>query len=197
MLKKIALIALCSMSAFALKSVELNINNEDLEVVTRFDVSNFNNNIESNTVLVGIGVLNADKSNSDDVNTSLDPLAEFSFLMRREINNNGIYVGLGMKANATKNADDNFISVPMGFEVDYKIPIFYNMPMYIGVSVYYAPSSLSFGEADNFLERRIHYDIEVIENAIITFGYRSIDTNYKEYDFNYNQSAYAGLGFTF
>jgi hypothetical protein len=111
MLKKIALIALCSMSAFALKSVELNINNEDLEVATRFDVSNFNNNIESNTVLVGIGVLNADKSNSDDVNTSLDPLAEFSFLMRREINNNGIYVGLGMKANATKNADDNFISV--------------------------------------------------------------------------------------
>ena len=190
MLKKIALIAICSMSAFALESAELNVNQDDLEVMTKF-----NYDAEPNTTLVGFGILDADKSNSDDVNTSLDPLVELNFLMRNEISNNGIYIGLGVKLNATKNTDDNFISMPLGIEVDYKTPTL--VPMYIGISVYYASSSLSFADADNFLEYRIHYDIKEIQNAAITLGYRSLNTNYKDYDFNYNTSTYFGLRFSF
>jgi hypothetical protein len=132
MLKKIALIALCSMSAFALESIELNINNEDLEVITKFDMSNFNSDTESRTVFVGIRLLDVDQVNSDDANASLDALVECSFLMRREIENKGVYLGLGMKINTVKNMNDKFVSIPLGLELDYQIPVFYSMPMYMG-----------------------------------------------------------------
>ena len=67
----------------------------------------------------------------------------------------------------------------------------------INASVYYAPSVLSFSDADSYFETRISYDIEVIDNGKITLGYRKMDTNYDAGDFTYNDSWYAGFKFSF
>jgi len=197
MLKKLALMALCSVSAFALNSVELNINDSDLEVMAKFDMGQFNDSVEPETVFVGGRLLNGHKSHSDNENDSLDSFVELNFLMRREIADRGLYIGLGMKLNATKNSDDNFVSIPLGAEIDYRIPASDLIPMYVGMSLYYAPSVLSLSDADNFLEYKIHYDIEVIKNGALTVGYRSLNTNYEKYNFNYNSAAYLGFKFSF
>ena len=198
MLKKLALMALCSVSAFALNSVELNINDSDLEVMAKFDMGQFNDSVEPETVFVGARLLNGHKSHSGNEEDSLASYVALNFLMRREIADRGLYIGLGVKLNATKNADDdNFISIPLGAQIDYRIPASDLIPMYVGASLYYAPSVLSLSDADNFLEYRIHFDVEVIKNGAVTIGYRSIDTNYDEGSFSYNKSLYAGFKFAF
>ena len=56
-------------------------------------------------------------------------------------------------------------------------------------------------DAKSFLEYRVNFDIEVIENGRISLGYRSIDTNYEikgeTYNMNYNRSAHIGFKFAF
>jgi len=197
MLKKIALIALCSISAFALESMGLNINNKDLGVMAKFDISK---NTAPKSLTMGIGFINAHVSNSDDVNYSNDgdadyltPLIEGNFLLKSEIENSGVYVGLGIKINATKHNNNMFLTMPLGIEIDYIIPTLYYLPMKAGINAYYSPNSLSFMDADNYAEYNVHYDIEIITNAILSIGYRIIETNYNSYELNYNSSAYFGF----
>jgi hypothetical protein len=197
MLKKIALIALCSISAFALESIGLNINDKDLSIMAKFDMSK---DTAPKSMTMGIGFLNAHVSNSDDVNYSNDgdvdyltPLIEGNFLIISEIENSGTYIGLGVKINATKNDEDMFLTMPLGLEIDYIVPTLYYMPMKVGISAYYSPNSLSFMDADNYTEYNLHYDIQVINNAIMSIGYRMLETNYNSYDLKYNSSAYFGF----
>ncbi len=201
MLKKLSMISVCAASAFALNTAELNINDSDLEVMAKFDMGQFNDSVEPETVFVGVRLLNGHKSHSDDEDNSLDGFLEANFLMQREIGNKGITIGLGVKLNATQNKikdkSVDFMSIPLGVEAGYRIPASDLIPMYVGASLYYAPSVLSLGDADNFLEYRINYDIEVIKNGRITLGYRSINTNYESDNFNYNKSLYGGFKFAF
>ena len=197
MLKKLSMITLCAASAFALNTAELNINDSDLEVMAQFDMGQFNDAVEPETVFIGARLLNGHKSHSDDEDSSLDSFVELNFLMKREIADKGLTIGLGVKLNATKNNSEDFMSIPLGVEATYRIPASDLIPMYVGASLYYAPSVLSLADADNYLEYRINYDIEVIKNGRITIGYRSIDTNYEVGNFNYNKSLYGGFKFSF
>ena len=197
MLKKLSMMTLCAASAFALNTAELNINDSDLEVSAKFDMGQFNDSVEPETVFVGARLLNGHKSHSDNENSSLDSFVELNFLMLREIGDKGLSIGMGVKLNATKNNGEDFMSIPLGVEAMYKIPASDLIPMYVGASLYYAPSVLSLADADNYLEYRINYDIEVIKNGRITIGYRSVDTNYEVSNFNYNKSLYVGFKFAF
>ena len=191
MLKKISIIAFLAVSAFAMHSGEININDKDLELSARLDMGQFNDSIEPDTMFVGGKFLNADKKNSSDNPQSLDPYYEVNFLMMREIGNKGMSMGMGAKVNHTKN----YTTIPLGLEFSYKIPATDLIPMYLNGSLYYAPSVLSFSDADDFLEYRISYDMEVIENGFVTVGYRNIDTNYDvaHGTLNYNSSFYIGF----
>ncbi|MEN4053931.1 MULTISPECIES: YfaZ family outer membrane protein [Sulfurimonas] len=197
MLKKITLLGATALTAFALNTGEININNKDLEVSGQFDVGQFNEAVEPNTMFVGAKFLNADEKHSDNERVNLDPYFEANFLMMRPIGNQGMRVGMGAKINFTKN----FTSVPLGLQFAYKIPANSYVPMYLNGELYYAPSVLSFSDADSFLEYRLSYDIEIIDNGRITLGYRSMDTNYKANkgysstggDFNYNSYWYVGF----
>ncbi len=189
MLKKIVIIALFAASAFAMHSGEININDKDLEIGAKFDLGQFNEAVEPDTMFVGGKFINADKKHSSDDPSELDPYFEVNFLMMRELGNNGMSVGIGAKLNYTKD----YSALPLGLEFAYKIPAGDLIPMYLNGSLYYAPSVLSFSDADNFLEYRISYDIEIIDNGRITIGYRNIDTNYEAGDLNYNSSWYAGF----
>ncbi|MCD6258606.1 MAG: hypothetical protein J7J31_03270 [Helicobacteraceae bacterium] len=197
MLKKITLFAAAATSAFAMHSAQININDKDLELGARLDMGQFNHAVEPDTVFLGAKFLKADGENSDPKIENLEEFYEVNFLMLREISNSGLSMGLGVKMNYTQD----FVSIPLGIEARYKLPISDVVPFYLGGSFYYAPESLAMKDAHSFQEYRFHLDIEVIKNANVTMGYRSLETNYEvnnhRDDFTYNKSAYIGFKFLF
>lgn len=192
MLRKLGLMAVSAVSVFAMHSAELNVNNSDLEFGAKFDMGQFNEGVEPDSVFIGVKYLNADERHSDFSN--IDDYQEISFLMQKEIGD-GFTLGLGVKANHTKD----FISIPLGVEAGYKLPINMEIPFYVGASLYYAPEVLSLDDADGFSEFRVSLDAEVIENGRVTVGYRSIETDYDNNSRRdkYNSSMYLGFKFAF
>jgi uncharacterized membrane protein len=201
MLKKISMLALCGASAFALNTAEINVNDSDLELIGKLDMGQVINSVEPNTVFLGLRFLDANKKHSENENADIESYSELNFLMQKQIARSGLSVGLGVKVNTTKLANQDFVSIPLGLEASYRIPASEYIPMYLGGSVYHAPSALSFEDAENFMEYRVNFDLEVIKNGRVTIGYRSLDTNYNTngytYNFNYNKSAYVGFKFAF
>jgi len=204
MIKKFGLAILCAASAFAMHNVELNVNDKDIEIGAKLDMGQFSDATEPDTVFIGGKFLHGDKSHSgfSDLQTMEDYM-EFNFLMKRNIGDIGLSIGLGVKVNHTKD----FTSVPLGAEIVYKLPIGGKVPMSVGGCVYYAPNVLSMDKAKNFLEYRIEFDAEVITNGHVIAGFRNIDTNYDDPitapwylnrgNINYNKSPYVGFRFAF
>ena len=194
MLKKLSLITLSTISAFAMHTAEININDKDLELKGKFDLGQVNDTVEPNTTFVGISYLNGDDDNAD---SNVNGYFEANFLMKREVKNSGITFGIGVKSNYTKINNSSINTIPLGLEVGYKIP--FSIPSTINAKVYYAPQSLSFGEADEFLEYRLDFNVEVIERGSLVLGYRNIDINLKnsQNDITFNKSVYFGFRFAF
>lgn len=191
MLKKLIFIALSYTSIFAYNSIEININNEDLELGASIDMSQMSDAIEYNTVFLGFKYLHTDQEEVSNFN--VEDYYELSFLTRRGFSDD-FEIGLGMKLNATKD----FLTIPLGLEARYILDT--QLPIYITGSIYYAPSVLSLQDAKDFQEYRLFVDVEVIENAMITLGYRSLHTNYEKpvsKNIDYNSSLYVGFKFKF
>ncbi len=197
MFKKLSLIAVCAVSAFAMHSLEININDKDLEVGAKVDMGQFNETTEPNTVFVGAKFLHGNEDHSGLKRNEIHDYSELNFLMQREVDTSDFTIGLGLKLNHTEAAGQSFTSIPLGVEASYKLPFGDVTPLYIGGTLYYAPEVLSLDDAQNFLEYRVNFDIEVIKNGRISLGYRSIDTNYDTKNFNYNKSAHIGFKFIF
>ena len=197
MLKKLGLLAVCTASAFAMHTVELNINDKDLEFAAKVDMGQFNDTVEPDSVFIGAKIFHADEEHSDLSSSSeINDYYEFNFLMQRKVEATDLVIGLGVKVNGTKD----FSSIPLGIEASYKLPALEKMPIYIRGAVYYAPEALSMQDAKNFLEYRIGADLEVIKNGSVIAGYRSLDTNFEKTkggDVNYNKSFYVGFKFAF
>jgi len=196
MLKKIALLTATAISAFALHMAELNINDKDLEIGATFDMGQFNDNVEPNTMFIGAKFFNPDVSHSSDPLAKVDPYYEANFLMMREIGDNGMSIGLGLKLNYLTINDESFSALPLGVAFAYALPLPDLVPMSIAGSLYYAPEVLCLSSTgNNYLEYKIHYDVELIENAGITLGYRTINASYTNTlgDLNYNSSWYFGF----
>jgi len=199
MLKKLGLITLSAVSAFAMHSAEININDKDLEVSAKFDLGQFNDTIEPDTTFAGITYLKGSEDNSDD-DLDTSGYLEANFLMKREVQDSGITFGIGVKANYTSvdvGGDDlHFITIPLGLEVGYIVPT--QMPIHIAAKAYYAPESLSISDADSFMEYRLDATIEMIERGSIVIGYRNLDLDFdNSSSVNYNSSAYFGFRFEF
>jgi hypothetical protein len=190
MFKKISLIALNAVSVFAMHGAEVNINNSDLELSAKLDIGQFNESVEPDTIFLGARYINADNRHSDVNN--IDDYYEVNFLMQKNVNSN-FRLGLGVKLNHTKE----FLSIPLGLEAAYKLPLASSVPFYINASIYSAPEVLSFDKADSFLEYRVGIEAEAIKNGFILVGYRHLDTNYEARDVEYNDSLYFGLKFLF
>ena len=191
MLKKITLMTVSAVAAFALNSAGININNEDLELNANLDIGQFNENVAPETMYVGIKFLDADNSNR--VND--ESLYEIGFLMKKAMGESGLKVGLGVKANYTKD----YTTLPLGIVFDYALPFKTIVPMSVGADVYYAPKVLSFSDANKYFEYRLEYDAEVIDHGHVVIGYRHIKTDYDDIrgNFTYNASAYVGFNFEF
>jgi len=119
-------------SAFALNSIEININETDLELGTFIDMRQMNDMLEPDTVFLRAKILNPESKNSDYASESdMNDYYKVGFLMKRDFNSD-LEIGLGMKLNGTKN----FVSIPLGTEVRYGL--YTEIPMYIGGLLYYS-----------------------------------------------------------
>jgi hypothetical protein len=209
MLKKIGLLSASVVSGFAMHTAELNINDKDLQIKASVDLGQFNETVDPNTTYLGASYLNANEEHSDikdGGSLKTDGYYETSFLMRREIKESGVLFGIGVKANyanlktgASNVGDRTFISIPLGIEAGFKLPV--AIPVILDAKVYYAPESLAFSDADNYLEYGVGVSVEVIERGSIVAGFRNLDTNIKvnttTYKINYNKSGYFGFKFAF
>lgn len=203
MLKKILYLVLGSVSLFAVHTVELNINDVDLEAGVKLDIGQYNQNVEPDTTFIGVTYLSANEEYSklSDGN-KISELGEYfnvNFLIRQEIQN-GLYIGLGVKAvfaSIDKPDVGTFTAIPLGVESEYLLPVTNVIPILFKAQVYYAPASLSLSDSKSYLEYRLGLDFEVIQRGSLYIGFRNIETNYKVSDYVYNRASYFGFKFAF
>ncbi|WP_294966408.1 YfaZ family outer membrane protein [Sulfurimonas sp.] len=197
MLKKLGLITICAGSVFAMNNAELNLNDKDLEVGVKFDMGQYNENVEPESVFFGGKIIKGSNDNSDySSGSDIEEFLEANLLVQTKVEETDSTFGMGIKFNYTKN----YASIPLGLELKYRIDAVEEYPVYVKGSLYYAPTVLSFRDSENFFEYRIQAELEVMKNAIVSLGYRSIDTNYDSKsggDVNYNKSLYLGVNFSF
>lgn len=196
MLKPIALLSTCALSALAMHTAEININNKDIEAGFRFDMAQQNYAIDPETYMFGLHIISGDPDHSDAVD--IEPLYEVNFLLQNRLTTNrDLRIGMGIKFEYTKLNSATYMALPLGIEASYRLPIGSVLPVNVGASFYFAPEVLSFNKAQNYMEYRIYTDIEVIKYGYITLGYRNIRTDLTYRDMDYNDAMYAGFKFSF
>ncbi len=192
MLKQLLLLLATATAALAMHTGEININNEDIEAELKFDMGQFNSQLDVDSIYVGGRYIYADKK------SDADELIEISYLMQKPLQRmSDLRIGIGFKLNYSSADSYDFVSLPLGLEARYSLPFETIVPLYVGAKIYYAPSVLSFSDADSYLECKANVDIEVIERGLITVGYRYIDTNYELGDVKFNRAAFVGFKFVF
>ncbi len=204
MLRKILYFALSSVSLFAMHTAELNINDVDLEVGVKLDIGQYNENIEPDTTFIGVTFINANEEYSKDVGGNAIPkLGKYfnvSFLVKQEIKNSGLKVGLGTKAIFTSIDKPDlglFSAIPLGVECEYQLPLKNAIPIWLNAQVYYAPKSLSLSDSKSYFEYRVGVNFEVIQRGTLFLGFRNIEVNYDSGDYLFNKASYFGLKFNF
>jgi hypothetical protein len=194
MLKKIILSTLISSAAFAAHQVEVNVNDKEVEGQIRLDMGRMGS-LEH--TYMGARFLNGDNNNSQTISDP-DALMEVSFMVQNDVRGvRGLKLGLGFKGEYTKIDGQSYAAIPLGVEAELKLPLNSPIAFYLGGAMYYAPSVLSFKDADGYFETRIHLDAEPIDNARIEVGYRQIDTDLKNRSVTYNDAFYFGLRLDF
>ncbi len=194
MLKKIGLMALSVSSLMAMHVAEVNINENDIEANVHFDLGQFNDTVDPDTTFIGLRYIHASEEHSSV--KKIGDMAEAHFLMKHAVGS-GLSFGMGIKALRTRLNSNDFSAIPLGFEAGYKIPGNTVLPMELGGMFYYSPEVLSMEDAQNYIEARAYFDVELIPRGKVTLGYRHIDTNYNQGDVDYNHAAYFGFKFAF
>jgi len=201
MLKKIALSVTLATSVWAYHSAELNINNKDLAAKLDMDIGQFNENVDPDTTFIGLDYLSSDREDSAPEFDDTIAMVGAHFFKQHTLEAlPDLKIGLGLKINGTtiksgigSNDNNLFVTVPVGIELEYHLPID-AVALYVGAQAYYAPEVLSYYEATNYKEYNGYLSMELIPTVEVKAGYRSIDLNYSH---NINKSAYAGLKFSF
>lgn len=195
MLKKIIVSLLMATSAFAAHQVSVNANDQDVGGEILLDMGRMGNAMSN--AYIGARFLDGDKNNSKTI-ADPDPLMEVSFMVMQPVRGvQGLKLGLGIKGEFTKIDGDGYAAVPLGIEAELKLPLNAPIGFYLNGALYYAPSSLCFKQGDSYTESRIGLDIEPIENARLSVGYRKIDTDLKTRNVTYNDAWYFGMRLDF
>lgn len=186
MFKKLLLICAISTLVFGSQKVfDLNLNSDDLEVRFQNPIYiNANQYASDSSYIAEAGFISSD-SNS---------LFSLGFFLKSHVQSvPNLKAQMGIKAvYANSYASDIFVSFPLGIALSYDLltnagEFFFNS------SLYYAPSPLSFKDADSYLEFRAEAGLEIIKNGDLYIGYRTIDTDYDTADVSFNQSGYLGF----
>ena len=169
---------------FAESSIGLDINNDDVELLGAVDLNRYIGYSDSTHYLIEANYLHAD-----------DNLLAVGIIGQNRLQGApNLTLGLGIKTVFT----DDFAALPFTARAIFRLPFGPAVPpTSLRGSFAYAPSVLSFGDADSYKAWRVEADMEVIHAIHIFAGYRDIDTNYETYDRNFNDSFYAGMKLNF
>ncbi|CAA6822223.1 MAG: Unknown protein [uncultured Sulfurovum sp.] len=194
MLKNIVISTLVTSAIlFAESGVGLNINENDLEVEAILDSRNLEALQTSSTIYqADFNYLNADN----------DKLLGAGIGATNKLQGvEGVELTFGAKFIwAEVGRDDDFTSLPLMAQIRYTFPpLMFNVPpVSVEARGLYAPSSLSFGDSEEYSEFRISGDIEMIDNVKVYAGYRNIHTSYKGIPGSlFDTGFYAGLKVTY
>ena len=191
MLKKLLLSLALSASLFAMHDASLNLNNDDIEVNGNIDLGELNQSDYPDAYFLTLGFLDVDNKESTD------PLLSAGFMLRQDITGmDDLRFGIGFKGTYTKVASAKHAAIPINAELAYTLPLDIAMPISISSGLSYAPSVLSFKDADKYFEGRLEASIQIIEQGSLFVGYRKIDLDFDSNaggDYTYNDSAYIGF----
>ena len=185
-MKKIILSTLLMFGALHADTIGLNINDEDIELGGTIDINQALGSYGSSTIYRLSGSL---------LHTDDDDLIKAGFSASSPLPGaEGLMMTLGLEAVFA----EDFVAMPIFGQATLRLPLDEPIPpTSLSVRVDYAPSVLSFIDAENYLEYRFEADMEVISDIHLYGGYRNIDTDYDTYDHTFNDSWYGGLKISF
>jgi hypothetical protein len=202
MLKKMMTMLALTGSLFAMHEAELNLNNYDLNAKLDFDMGQFNDAVDPDSVFVGARYLHGSHQNNEHDHEKDHDLFDAHFFVKQHLSGyRPLSLGLGTKLVNTHIGKNDFYALPIGVLAEYELPLGLPVPFILGGSFYYAPEVLSWEDAKNYTEYDVHLDIRIIDRAAVTAGYRRIDTDFDvsgtDVNFNFNESWFAGVKFRF
>jgi len=191
MLKKLLLGLTLSTSLFAMHEASINLNNDDIEVNANIDLGELNHSDYPDSYFLTMGLLDVGR------NVNTEPLYSAGFMLRQPIHGtNGLKFAIGVKGTYLKSGTVTHASVPINVGLSYTLPIDFVMPIYISGDLSYAPSVLSFEDADRYFEGRTELGLQIIEQGSLFVGYRKIDANFKNTsggNYTFSDTAYIGF----
>ena len=165
--------------------IGIDINDEDVEILGELNFNTLADYSSGTTYMLNAGYLHTDNDNMITV----------GFNGQNKLQ--GIE-GLTLAFGAKFIFSDEFMALPFMAKASYALPLTDSIPTTsLTASFAYAPSVLTFVDGETYSEFRVEADMEVISNIHIFTGYRSIDTDYKAGDYNFNDSLYGGMKLSF
>lgn len=191
-MKKILVsLCLCTSFLFAQSEAKININDKSLEISADAYLNYFYALDNSSKYYFGVNYIRSE--NNINKNTALFAL-NFKVLSEMKSNNN-IELGIGVKTVVIDNGiNEDFVVVPFGLHAVYNL----NKQFSIDTNIYYASKVLSFSDAKRYFSYELNANYEIVENAFVFIGGRSIETQYQKIEkIKFDQSVYAGFKFLF
>lgn len=166
-------------------SIGIDINSNDVEVLGSVNLNTLADYANGTTYILDVNYLHTDEDN----------LLGIGFSGQNTLQGvQGLTLSFGLKSVLA----DNFLALPLMAKGVYILPLVDSIPTTsVSLSAAYAPSVLSFRDADSYSDFRLEADMEVISNVHVFTGYRNIKTNYEAADQTFNNSFYGGLKLSF
>ena len=185
MIKKLTLTTFTTITLLQANMLGININSEDVELEGRLDITSMVGSSSGTTYFIAGSYLH-----TEDDNLIRTSFGASNTLPGAE----GLTFSLGLEGVFA----EDFVAMPFFAEAALHLPFDEPIPpTTLKARFAVAPSVLSFVDADSYSEYRFEGDMEVIPNVHAYVGYRNIDTDYEEKDYNFNDSWYGGLKVTF
>lgn len=203
MLKKILSIyifLITNLSAY--HSLEMNMNNEELESSLNLDLAQFVDRFPVNRYFIGLNYLYVENIKNEYYT---EYMASLNLMMRNRLPNiRSLTFGLGAKFLSSKSSkvgelkDQTISAIPLGIYINFQLPID-SLPISLSTNIYYSPKPLTFTDGDTYFEQRYELSFEVVDKGQVFIGYRDIESILQKTleHFSITKIAYVGMRFGF
>lgn len=168
---------------FSQSTIGVNVNDEDFEVEGSVDMSDYGNG----TIFM---------INANFIETKFNSLASLGFTANNSFQGvDGLNLSLGINMILL----EDYGAIPLMIKASYVLPLIQEIPrVSLSAKFAYAPSVLSFDEADDYFEFRTEASMEMINAVSVYLGYRDIEAGYTTLKSDtFNDSFYGGLKLSF
>jgi len=184
---------------------DTNVNNEELSVGFKYDLSAANSSFKKGMSYVGVNYFKVSKYED-----TKNDIIEANILIKDFINMvPGFKIGVGLKLLHTSYEDKSvnkslsYNAMPFGIEAEYFLPVGGDVPVSISAKGYYAPNPLTMSDAYLYYEYGTQVNAKLLNHVNAYLGYRSVNTSYEKIgkeskkNINLNSSVYFGVSIGF